>query len=74
MSNISYVLADGLTPKDVHSDDWNQMFLTALFKGMTARQADTPPSNVLDLGCGSGLWVLEAAKAWPVGLREILGL
>lgn len=46
------------------------MFLTSLFKGMTARQAETPPSKVLDLGCGSGLWVLEAAKCWPVRMRN----
>ncbi|KAF8640972.1 hypothetical protein AX17_000618 [Amanita inopinata Kibby_2008] len=24
-----------------------------------------PPSRVLDLGCGTGTWVIEAAKQWP---------
>lgn len=28
-------------------------------------QFDTPPERILDLGCGGGCWVLEAAKQWP---------
>ncbi|KAG8759610.1 hypothetical protein FRC14_005475 [Serendipita sp. 396] len=35
-----------------------------------------PPKNVLDLGCGNGLWVMDAAKAWPdtsfVGIDLVL--
>ncbi|GJE88689.1 S-adenosyl-L-methionine-dependent methyltransferase [Phanerochaete sordida] len=46
-------------------DNWNFMFLRSLCKGLTARQAESPPSNVLDVGCGSGLWVVEAARQWP---------
>lgn len=42
------------------------MFLKSLLKGLTLRQAEAPPSNVLDVGCGSGLWLIEAAKQWPV--------
>ncbi|KAJ3548860.1 hypothetical protein NMY22_g1106 [Coprinellus aureogranulatus] len=26
---------------------------------------EQPPTRVLDLGCGSGSWVIEAAKEWP---------
>ncbi|KAJ7665217.1 S-adenosyl-L-methionine-dependent methyltransferase, partial [Mycena polygramma] len=25
---------------------------------------NTPPASVLDLGCGSGLWLLDAARTW----------
>ncbi|KAI0342774.1 S-adenosyl-L-methionine-dependent methyltransferase [Trametopsis cervina] len=46
-------------------DNWNHMFLKSLSQGLTLRQYETPPANILDLGCGSGLWVIEAAKAWP---------
>ncbi|KAI0719317.1 hypothetical protein C8T65DRAFT_636312 [Cerioporus squamosus] len=46
-------------------DDWNCMFLNRLCSGVTMHQFPEPPSSVLDLGCGSGLWVIEAAKAWP---------
>lgn len=31
---------------------------------------DVPPSNVLDLGCGSGMWAIEAAKRWTVSASE----
>ena len=38
------------------------MFLRSMAQGLTLRQYETPPSNILDLGCGSGIWVIEAAK------------
>lgn len=46
-------------------DNWNFMFLRSFYKGLTTRLADSPPSSVLDVGCGSGLWVIEAARQWP---------
>ena len=64
------MLTDFVSNEFIGSDNWNQMFLTSLFKGPTARQRGTPPSRVLDLGCGSGLWVLEAAKCWPVIVKN----
>ncbi|OBZ72082.1 hypothetical protein A0H81_07597 [Grifola frondosa] len=47
-------------------DDWNNLFLNSLCRSITMHQFDKPPSMVLDLGCGGGLWVIEAAKQWPV--------
>ncbi|KAK1231581.1 hypothetical protein PQX77_005315 [Marasmius sp. AFHP31] len=35
-------------------------------------QFEVPPRLVLDLGCGSGLWAIEAAKQWPES--TIIGL
>lgn len=52
------------SPKQLAYDNWNQMFLTSLCRSITMHQFETPPSKVLDLGCGTGLWVLEAAKQW----------
>ncbi|KAI0685514.1 hypothetical protein BC835DRAFT_1421158 [Cytidiella melzeri] len=46
-------------------DNWNHMFLKSLSHGLTLRQYDTPPADILDLGCGSGLWVMDAAQQWP---------
>ncbi|KAL6302399.1 hypothetical protein BKA93DRAFT_818528 [Sparassis latifolia] len=46
-------------------DNWNNLFLTSLRRSLTMHRSDTPPSTVLDLGCGDGLWIVEAAKTWP---------
>ncbi|PCH42192.1 hypothetical protein WOLCODRAFT_137757 [Wolfiporia cocos MD-104 SS10] len=46
-------------------DNWNHMFLGNLVRNITMHTFETPPMRVLDLGCGSGLWVIEAAKKWP---------
>lgn len=35
-----------------------------LCRNITMHQFDAPPSRVLDLGCGCGLWILEAAQEW----------
>jgi methylase of polypeptide subunit release factors len=29
-------------------------------------QFEKPPTVILDLGCGSGFWAIEAAKHWAV--------
>ena len=46
------------------SDIWDHMFLTNYLGSLTIHRFPTPPSVVLDLGCGSGYWVIEAAKQW----------
>lgn len=48
------------------------MFLTKCCRGLTMHQFESPPAVVLDLGCGSGYWALEAAKQWPVSARLTL--
>ncbi|KAF8907313.1 hypothetical protein CPB84DRAFT_302751 [Gymnopilus junonius] len=45
-------------------DIWDHMFLTGHFRSLTTHQFSTPPPVVLDLGCGTGYWVIEAAKQW----------
>ncbi|KAI0925790.1 hypothetical protein AcW1_008122 [Taiwanofungus camphoratus] len=46
-------------------DNWNHVFLSSLVRNITMHQFETPPSRILDLGCGDGLWVIEAARKWP---------
>ncbi|KAL4252270.1 hypothetical protein ABKN59_002545 [Abortiporus biennis] len=53
------------SPTQLAYDNWNQMFLTSLCRNITMHQFETPPSKVLDLGCGCGFWILEASKKWP---------
>ncbi|KAJ3824700.1 hypothetical protein F5878DRAFT_312394 [Lentinula raphanica] len=45
-------------------DNWDHIFFKKCFRSITMTQFETPPERVLDLGCGSGLWVLEAARQW----------
>lgn len=54
------------------SDIWNQSFLRSLCRSLTAHQFESPPKRVLDLGCGGGLWILEAAQEWKT--TEFVGL
>jgi hypothetical protein len=52
----------------VDFDNWDFMFQAkyCFQNGLTMSQFETPPQSVLDLGCGGGLWIIEAAKKWKV--------
>ncbi|CCM01546.1 uncharacterized protein FIBRA_03604 [Fibroporia radiculosa] len=45
-------------------DVWSVIWSEQCSGGLTWHQFDTPPLKVLDLGCGTGSWVLEAASQW----------
>ncbi|KAK2463439.1 hypothetical protein APHAL10511_004525 [Amanita phalloides] len=51
--------------EDVNFDVWDHLFLVHCFQGLTVRQSDKAPTSILDLGCGSGYWTIEAARRWP---------
>jgi len=48
------------------SDNWDHMVFVKMFGRLTVYDFSTPPEAVLDLGCGTGLWCIEAARQWPV--------
>ncbi|GJJ13405.1 hypothetical protein Clacol_007659 [Clathrus columnatus] len=48
----------------VDFDEWTQSFEFHLAKKCSAFPFVTPPSRVLDLGCGTGSWIIECARAW----------
>ena len=48
------------------SDNWDHMVFIRMFGRLTVYDFSAPPEGVLDLGCGTGLWCIEAAKQWPV--------
>ena len=35
---------------------------------------NTPPSSILDLGCGTGTWLLEAAETWRGYGTQVTGV
>lgn len=53
-------------------DNWDHMVFVRMFGRLTVYDFPTPPESVLDLGCGTGLWCVEAAKQWPSS--EFVGL
>lgn len=56
-----------LTPLSrLYSSVWDHIFLTSLVGGLTIHQFETPPSMILDLGCGCGYWDIEMARKYPV--------
>ncbi|EPQ54467.1 hypothetical protein GLOTRDRAFT_121617 [Gloeophyllum trabeum ATCC 11539] len=48
----------------VDFDVWEGQFVQQVCGSVTWHVFDTPPTKVLDLGCGTGTWVLECAKTW----------
>lgn len=44
------------------------MIITDMCGGLTLQEMEVPPLHVLDLGCGSGMWILAAAREWTVSL------
>jgi hypothetical protein len=45
-------------------DKWDHSFQKQLFGRISLHQYKEPPKRVLDLGCGNGLWVIDAAQEW----------
>ncbi|KAG8962747.1 hypothetical protein FRC03_003842 [Tulasnella sp. 419] len=50
----------GVLDHDVIDAEWTR----EMARSVTYHVFDTPPKKVLDLGCGTGAWILEAAKEW----------
>ncbi|KAF9560474.1 S-adenosyl-L-methionine-dependent methyltransferase [Agrocybe pediades] len=46
-------------------DIWHHMFLFSYCQNLTMHRFARAPARVLDLGCGTGYWAIEAAKHWP---------
>ncbi|KAH8822961.1 hypothetical protein DL96DRAFT_1469812 [Flagelloscypha sp. PMI_526] len=64
---IAYPAAHSSALLDV--ENWEHVFRRAcLGNRLTLTPMLHEPERVLDLGCGSGLWVLEAAQEWPNAL------
>ncbi|KAI0052694.1 hypothetical protein FA95DRAFT_1592645 [Auriscalpium vulgare] len=48
----------------IDHDVWETTFCMQLSGSLTFHVFPTPPTKVLDLGCGSGSWILEGARQW----------
>ncbi|KIL67526.1 hypothetical protein M378DRAFT_260638 [Amanita muscaria Koide BX008] len=51
---------------DINFDIWDHLFFVDRHcQRLTVHQFNSSPSTVLDLGCGTGFWAIQAAKQWP---------
>ncbi|KAF9451871.1 hypothetical protein P691DRAFT_806248 [Macrolepiota fuliginosa MF-IS2] len=46
-------------------DIWDNMFFESIWGSPTVYNFPSPPSFVLDLGCGTGWWIMHMAQRWP---------
>ncbi|KDR82916.1 hypothetical protein GALMADRAFT_238570 [Galerina marginata CBS 339.88] len=48
----------------VDLDVWETMFALDMCESLTWHVFETPPTKVLELGCGTGTWILHCARTW----------
>ncbi|KAF7307089.1 UBIQUITIN-CONJUGAT-2 domain-containing protein [Mycena indigotica] len=48
-----------------HMNDGSVSFVDFTDENWTAEGSSSTPQRSLDLGCGTGAWVIDAAKEWP---------
>ncbi|KAH9851526.1 hypothetical protein C2E23DRAFT_732734 [Lenzites betulinus] len=48
----------------VDMDVWDNLWQQQMGGSITMHLFETPPARVLELGCGTGTWVLNAAREW----------
>ncbi|KAF5367526.1 hypothetical protein D9758_003609 [Tetrapyrgos nigripes] len=62
--DVPYPLTDP-PPDMLNYEHWDHLFLKSCFRNLTLHHFETPPSMVLDVGCGTGIWALDAVRQWP---------
>ncbi|KAK7056888.1 hypothetical protein VNI00_002605 [Paramarasmius palmivorus] len=45
-------------------DVWETLFCQQISGSLTWHDFKTPPTKVLDIGCGTGSWILDCARTW----------
>jgi ubiquinone/menaquinone biosynthesis C-methylase UbiE len=68
----TYVLPDGITPRELqrlHTQD--ELYNISMGEILEEEIAQADFHHVLDAGCGSGGWLIEAARAYPTFTKLI---
>lgn len=56
------------------SDNWDHIIHVHVFQRLSVHDFPRPPKRVLELGCGTGIWVIDAAKQWKVSCCSLRAL
>ncbi|EIW81029.1 hypothetical protein CONPUDRAFT_165259 [Coniophora puteana RWD-64-598 SS2] len=48
----------------VDLDVWETLWARQICGSLTWHVFETPPAKVLDIGCGTGTWIMECARVW----------
>jgi ubiquinone/menaquinone biosynthesis C-methylase UbiE len=68
----TYVLPDGITPRELHRLQTQDDMYNISMGEILAEQEDlTDFHHILDAGCGTGGWLIEAARAYPTFTRLV---
>jgi hypothetical protein len=69
LANLSVLSLLGVQFSDHRLRDiWDNMFFESIWGSPTVYNFSTVPGLVLDIGCGTGWWVMHMAQRWPVCL------
>ncbi|KAJ4491492.1 hypothetical protein C8J55DRAFT_504342 [Lentinula edodes] len=47
-------------------DVWETLFYHQICESLTWHVFEDPPTKVLDIGCGTGSWILDCARIWRI--------
>jgi len=72
--STTYIMENGISPQELQRLDIQDEMYTLSMGGVLVEQVNLPPlRRVLDIGCGTGRWLMEVARVFPA-IPELIGI